>query len=216
MNYKFIFLSVFSLSIIFFSSCKNDTTKKEDKKEVSKKEIKAETKSNELDEGYAADYIAKSISIAKASGKTLKGKLTAAVEKGGLQNGINTCNKIAQKLMDSLSNKYNVQIKRTTLKLRNPDDKPEQDEIDVLITYDKQIKSGKIAKPSAKKLNNGNVRVYIPIMVDKVCLNCHGKIGEDIKASNYSLIKKHYPNDEAIDYSDGDLRGIWSITYKGK
>jgi len=214
MIYRFIIASIFLGGLIFFNSCKNEPDKKVEKKETSTA-IKSAVEDNHNDE-YIQDYIKKGVAIAKASGKTLKGKLTAAVEKGGLQNGINTCNKIAQNLMDSLSNAYETKIKRTSLKLRNPKDKPDQDEMDILIAFEKEVKAGNKLKPTAKKLENGDIRVYIPIFVDKVCLNCHGKIGQELKPANYSLIKKHYPNDEAINYSEGDLRGMWSITFDEK
>jgi len=210
---KLLFINIILFTLIFMHACKNDKQQSKEAKETTKKEVKAEDNKG-LSDDAIADYIQKGVKIAKASGKTLKGKLIAAVDKGGLQNGINTCNKIAQKLMDSLSTKYNTKIKRTSLKIRNPKDQPSQDEIDVLVQFEKEVKAGKKVKPTAKKLDGGEVKVYIPIMIEKVCLNCHGKIGQELKASTYEVIKKYYPNDEAIDYSEGDLRGIWSITFK--
>ena len=206
---KTIYFTLILAGILFTVSCADKTDKS-----TAKKEEKQETVKKDSFEAEKADYLKKGMTIAKSSGKTLKGKLTAAVDKGGLKNGINTCNKIAQKLMDSLSTTYGVKIKRTSLKLRNPKDKPDQEELAMLVQYSKTVENGTKPKPQVKKLSTGDVRFYAPIMIDKVCLNCHGKIGENIRAENYEAIKKHYPNDEAIDYKEGDLRGIWSITFK--
>ena len=46
------------------------------------------------------------------------------------------------------------------------------------------------------------------------CLVCHGTINETVTIKMDSIIKSLYPNDKAIEYSEGDLRGIWSITFK--
>ena len=58
------------------------------------------------------------------------------------------------------------------------------------------------------------VAFYAPIKVQDLCLNCHGQPGTDIKAADYDLIKKLYPEDEAVGYKSGDLRGMWSIRFE--
>ena len=212
---KTIFGFLVITGFLFITSCDNNTKKQETAKEE-KQEVKEEAKKDGLSEDVKSDYLKKGLFIAKSSGKTLKSKLTAAVDKGGIQNGINTCNDVAQKMMDSLSVVYSAKIKRTTLKLRNEKDKPDQEELAVLSEYSKEMNSGVKPKPKVKQLASGEIRFYAPIVIEKVCLNCHGKIGENVKPQNYDVIKKHYPNDEAIDYKEGDLRGVWSITFQDK
>jgi len=209
---KILYFTVILVGLLFVVSCDNASKKQEVAKQETKV-IKEEIKKDGLTEEVKSDFLKKGMFIAKSSGKTLKSKLTAAVDKGGLQNGINTCNKIAQKMMDSLAVVYDAKIKRTSLKIRNKKDKPDQNELSVLSEYSKIIKNGEKPKPQVKELASGEVRFYAPIIIEKVCLNCHGKIGENVKPQNYDVIKKHYPNDEAIDYKEGDLRGIWSITF---
>ena len=210
---KTIYFAIMLTGLLFVISC-GDTSKKEEVKKDEKQEIKKDEKNDSFSEEVKADYLKKGMTIAKSTGKTLKSRLTAAVDKAGLQNGINTCNKVAQKMMDSLSVVYNAKIKRTTLKLRNEKDKPDQDELAVLSEFSKMVSDSLKPKPQVKQLASGEVRFYAPIMIEKVCLNCHGKIGENVKPQNYDVIKKHYPNDEAINYKEGDLRGIWSVTFK--
>jgi len=199
------------IGFLFVTSCSNNT-----KKQEAVQEEKQEVKKDGLSEDINSDYLKKGMFIAKSSGKTLKARLTNAVDKGGIKNGINTCNDVAQKMMDSLSVVNSAKIKRTSLKLRNEKDKPDQEELAVLSAYSKNMNNGIKPKPQVKKLASGEIRFYAPILIEKVCLNCHGKIGENIKPQNYDVIKKHYPNDEAIDYKEGDLRGIWSITFNKK
>lgn len=61
--------------------------------------------------------------------------------------------------------------------------------------------------------NNSDVRYFAPILLKSQCLKCHGIIGQDIKDETYSIIKEHYPNDQAVGYQEGQLRGIWSINF---
>jgi hypothetical protein len=44
-----------------------------------------------------------------------------------------------------------------------------------------------------------------------LCLQCHGK-PEERKADAYTLIEQYYPNDKAINYDLGALRGMWKVT----
>ena len=205
---KAFYLGLLLTGIFFIASCAADKKEQAQKKET--KEVKKE-KTENINKN---EYLEKGMKIAKMTGKALKARLKAAVNEGGIQNGINTCNKVAQNMMDSLSNVYGIKVKRTTMKLRNEKDKPDQYELEILDMYAKMIKDGEKLKPVFKEYANGEKRVYAPIMIDKVCLNCHGKIGENIKPENYEVIKKHYPHDEAINFKKGDLRGMWSITFK--
>lgn len=209
MAIKLIFPVLLIMTI--FMSCENSTDKKDNAK-VTKQEVKNELESDTEFVKNKSDYVEKGMKIAKNSGKTLKGKLSSAVDKGGLKSGINTCKDIAQNLMDSLSTEHGVKIKRTSMKLRNVDDKPDQQELAILSEYHKKHNEGVKLKPIVKKLND-EVRFYAPIFIDDVCLNCHGVIGDKLKAGTHGLIKEHYPLDEAIDYKKGDLRAIWSITF---
>ena len=197
----------FIIIVAFLASCKNDTQKKQDTKSITTEEVKKE------EAVVNEDYLQKGKIIAKSTGKVLKGKLKAAIKSGGLKNGINVCNGVAQNLMDSMSIVHNVKIKRTSLKLRNLDDAPNQEELAILSQYHRDIAKGKKIKPRVRKAQDG-IHFYAPIFVEDVCLNCHGVIGQKLKPEVYKEIKKFYPKDEAINYKKGDLRAMWSIVMK--
>ena len=61
---------------------------------------------------------------------------------------------------------------------------------------------------------SGNPHFYAPILLQQKCLTCHGIIGEDITFKTDSIIKSIYQNDVATGFKEGDLRGIWSITFQ--
>ena len=183
-------------------ACKNENTVVAEEKPVAVKQKW---------EDYKMEYIKKADFFVEGAGLALKTKLIQAIDKGGLENAINVCNEVAQKMMDSISVKEGVKIGRTSLKIRNEKNAPEQHDIKMLSAYDKLLKEGKPLPSDGMELENGQVALYVPIMTNKLCLNCHGIIGQDIKPNVYDQIKKLYPNDEAIGYKEGDLRGVWVI-----
>jgi hypothetical protein len=151
--------------------------------------------------------------IAKASFESLSGNLKAAAQDGGIENAIRFCNMNALPLTDSLSKTFEAKIKRTSLKLRNPSNEPDSLEAYMLDLY---LQIEKMRKPMVGKTllaRNNDVRYFAPIILQGQCLKCHGSIGSDISDSTYTLLKKHYPNDKAVDFREGKLRGIWSINF---
>jgi len=151
--------------------------------------------------------------ITTISFASLSGNLKAAVSNGGIENAIRFCKISAIPLTDSLSSSFNVTIKRTSLKLRNPNNKADTLEAYILDLYT-QIQ--KMKKPMVGKTilaRNDDVRYFAPIILKSQCLMCHGTIGQDVSDSTYTIIKKYYPTDQAIDFEDGELRGIWSINF---
>jgi hypothetical protein len=71
--------------------------------------------------------------------------------------------------------------------------------------FDKRQSNGESAKKMAySEMVNGEFRFMKAQGVQGVCLSCHSKnIAKNIK----SAIDKHYPNDKAIGYSLGQIRG---------
>ena len=152
-------------------------------------------------------------SIVKMSFESLSGNLKAAASNGGIANAIQFCNMNAMPLTDSLAKNFNVKIKRSSLKLRNLNNYPDSLEAYMLDLYT-QIE--KMRKPMVGKTilaNNNDVRYFAPIILKSDCLKCHGTVGTNIKDETYSIIKEYYPKDEAVDFQEGKLRGIWSINF---
>jgi len=151
--------------------------------------------------------------IAGASFASLSGNLKAATIRGGIDEAIKYCNENASSLTDSLSQGFKVKLKRTSTKLRNEKNKSDSLEAYFLDLYS-QIE--KMKKPMVSKTiltRNNEVRYFAPIFLKAQCLTCHGNVGREITEETYSIIKKHYPNDQAIGFQEGELRGIWSINF---
>ncbi len=152
--------------------------------------------------------------ISKESKKTLGSNLIKAVNEGGVAYAINFCNVHAYPLVDSLEKKFKAKIRRASHRSRNPKDIPTEYESKVLKEYQALLEDGKVGNPKVELLDAHTLIYTKPIILDnQVCLNCHGIPGDQILQENLELIKTLYPEDNAVGFQIGELRGIWSITF---
>lgn len=129
-----------------------------------------------------------------------------AIQKGGVEFAIEFCNLEAVPLTDSISKKFDVKIQRLTDKNRNPENSITS-EFDAVAWQ--KIKSKQSDFIAQKK--SGEIYYYKPIMMGMpTCIQCHGT-RNDISKKTLELIDLKYPEDQAVDYEMGDLRGMWKI-----
>jgi len=169
---------------------------------------------NPLTEKEKQEYTKKGNEIAQATFKALSEKLTEQMKLGGPAQALPFCNVEALPLTQQLSDQYDVTIKRTSDKWRNPTNKPSEKELEIINNYHKLISEKKEITPIVEVDNNNNKHYYAPILLKANCLACHGKVEEFILVKTDSIIKSLYPDDKAVGYNEGDLRGIWSIEFK--
>jgi len=192
---------------VFFSACNQQKDKSPEENPDSQV-----VKNEQLSEKEVADYKAKGKEIADTTFKALSGKLQAALAKGGVEETVKYCNINAYPLTDSLSALYNAEIKRAALKCRNPKNSLQGSEKKVYKMFDALLSKDETLTPIVTKEKDG-VHFYAPIMAKPLCLTCHGYLDTHITAENYKIIKALYPDDRAVDFAEGDLRGIWSIKF---
>jgi len=169
---------------------------------------------NSLTPDEKQEYSDKGNEIAQASFKALSEKLIEQMKMGGPAQAIPFCNVEAMPLTHQLSEQYDVTIKRTSDKWRNPINKPSKRELEIINNYHKLISEKHEVTPIVEVDSNNNKHYYAPILLKANCLACHGKMDEFVSVKTDSIIKSLYPNDKAVGYIEGDLRGIWSITFK--
>lgn len=157
-------------------------------------------------------YIADGKKAALATGSELMKTLKTKISNEGIIQAIEYCNLNALPITKEMSKKYNVKIKRTAIKYRNPANEPTEVERNILEEYLENIAENEKLKPKAKLINN-KVHTYFPIKVKTLCLNCHGSVGESIAARTNSKLKQLYPKDMATDFKVDDLRGMWVIEF---
>ncbi len=146
----------------------------------------------------------------KMLGGTLKSDLQAKMKED--PTGIaaaNFCKDNAEKITKEVNTKLPeyANVRRTALKTRNQSNNPDATDTKIMEEYVAAIKT-KTFKPSEaiKVVEEGDAtRVYKPLFVQKACLKCHGTT---VSPEISTLIKKGYPDDQAIGMSEGDFRGV--------
>lgn len=142
----------------------------------------------------------------------LKAALKAAIDSGGLPNGVQVCQQQAPLIAEKWSTD-GWQIARTSLKVRNSNNSADDSEQQILQDFADKLAGGsapeqlKYAKVVSSA--NGDVFRYMqPIMLDTLCVACHGsQLAEPLKQQ----IQQHYPNDLATGYNPGELRGAFTL-----
>jgi hypothetical protein len=168
---------------------------------------------NKFTEKEKAEYTVKGKEIAQATFKKLSGELMAQMKAGGPVKAIPFCNLEAVPLVDELSKEYNAIIKRTSDQLRSCDNEPTERELVIINEYQELLQAKQPIVPIVELDEEGKKHFYAPIKISAKCLVCHGEKGNTLANKTDSIVKSLYPNDLAIGYKDGDLRGIWSITF---
>jgi hypothetical protein len=145
--------------------------------------------------------------------KAFTRELTKAINEGGVKHAVDYCQTHANPIIDSLSAVYKVKISRISDKYRNPSDKPDEVALSIIENYKKLLADGKELLPHLE-INGADTVFYSPIIIlNPLCLNCHGEPGSTMETENYNYIKSRYPDDRAYGYKLGDLRGVWKIVF---
>ena len=144
-------------------------------------------------------------------GKNMKKNMKA----GGPMKALDFCSQEAYTLTQKVNKTLpkGVNVKRISMKYRNPANKPEADEAVVLEAL-KQLKSANVVLPKqiVQKVDGNTYKYYKPLVIHKkVCLKCHGDI-TDVELRR--AIEARYPIDKATHYKMGDLRGAIVVTIK--
>ncbi len=137
--------------------------------------------------------------------KQLMGALKAGLEEGP-DSAIDACRVQAPAIAASLS-ADDVRIGRTSHRLRNPANAGPAWATAVLETYLEQ--AGDWA-PQVVALGEGQAGYVEPIVTQPLCLACHGS---DLAPPVAEALAKHYPEDRATGFGEGDLRGVFWVSF---
>ena len=144
--------------------------------------------------------------------KVLGKNLMEATQKKGTLEALAFCNIQAIPLTDSMSVHFNASIKRVSDKNRNQSNKANAEELKYIAQFKNDFAEKKEIKPIVLEKRN-KVQFYYPIETNSMCLQCHGT---QITPEVSRQILKIYPKDLAVGYNEGEVRGIWSITFNKK
>ena len=135
-------------------------------------------------------------------GKTLVKTLTTAIGEGGFGNAVEVCNTDAPAIAEKVSKSKDVQIGRTSFKLRNPNNTPPE--------WAEPYVEDRVTETVVLDGPDQTLGYMAPIKMGELCVNCHGtkdKLAPDVTEK----LAVNYPQDEAIGFKEGDLRGWFWI-----
>jgi hypothetical protein len=147
--------------------------------------------------------------------KTLKGILIKQMQTKGVVEAVSVCSDTAQVLTNNFGLQKGVYIRRVSFKNRNENNYPDDFEKKVLSKFELLKQNNELDGntehfETVKEGEITYIRYIKPILIQAECLNCHGSKNE-ILPEVKELIALKYPNDKAIGYNVGDLRGAVSL-----
>jgi hypothetical protein len=136
------------------------------------------------------------------------------MEEGGPAGALEFCSIEALPLTRSVQAglEGGLQLKRTSFRVRNPSNAPDEAEEEALLHFEEAIRaSGEAPASYVQWVSAQEYRYYKPLFVAEPCLTCHGQLealDEDVRA----LLAERYPEDLATGYASGDFRGVVRVT----
>ena len=156
--------------------------------------------------------------IASAMLKELGQTLQSAMANGGPENAIGVCKTQAPEIAQNLSAKHQLQVARVGTRARNAVmGQPNEWQALALKQFEARLANGdkpqdiefvQLTKSGSYDLE---LRYAKPIVMQAMCTACHGSPEQITPAVNAKL-QQLYPNDKAVDYKPGELRGAVVVT----
>ncbi|PIQ24376.1 glutamate synthase [bacterium (Candidatus Blackallbacteria) CG17_big_fil_post_rev_8_21_14_2_50_48_46] len=143
----------------------------------------------------------------------LQSTLKAALQSQGPAAAVEVCHQVAPGIAAQIAETEGVEIRRVSLRSRNPQNQPDAYEQKVLEQWSQNPTA--IPEEHFEVVQEGQKQVlrYLkPLKIQAVCLQCHGP-AEKIKPEVQALLKKYYPQDQATGYHEGDLRGAVTVRH---
>ena len=130
--------------------------------------------------------------------KKLSERLMEVMSTQGPVAAIDVCQREAPQLAIEASKSSGVKIGRTGVRLRNPSNIPPSWAVTMI--------ENKTEVPTFVMLDNGHAAGLLPIKLQAQCLMCHGPKDQIAPEVNDKL-SELYPDDEAVGFQEGELRG---------
>lgn len=142
---------------------------------------------------------------------TLRSSLDKAITEKNYEGAIGFCSTAASSLINTYVSEGTT-IKRTSNKYRNSSNAPDCMEQRIMAAFHQLKNIQQAIKPVFEEDKKGKYHYFKPIILQAMCINCHGSAAEQIQPAVWQSIQQKYPADLAHDYREGDLRGMWHVT----
>lgn len=135
--------------------------------------------------------------------KTLLSQVKIAMNDGGPLKAVEVCNIKALPLTNEASTKK-YQLSRTSLRVRNSKNTATEEIRKYLVEFENSTANNPM-KDRVITLKSGKKALLSPLYMQPACLTCHGTNAAKPLAR---VIKKLYPNDQAVGYKAFEFRGF--------
>lgn len=159
----------------------------------------------------SATYIKQGDSIVKITFDTLRNTLLKTIAEKGYPEAVKFCNVQALPIT-ALYASEGIAVKRVTDKNRNPGNTLQDLDKVEWAKYTNRMANKDSLQPVIV-YNNNEVHYYKPIIMQPMCLSCHGIPEKEIAKELLPVIDSLYPADKAKGYKAGELRGLWHIAF---
>ncbi len=161
------------------------------------------------------NLVADTKKIAMGIPPKLLAMLQTEIEKGNFSGAIGACSDKAPKMAAAASQSTGWAIRRVSLKNRNPKASPDAWEKAALEDFDQRALAGETPATLEKVefVTEGDTRTLRDIKAlptQGLCLNCHGTL-ENMAPEVKAQIAKTYPDDRAVGYREGQIRGALTV-----
>lgn len=148
---------------------------------------------------------------AGALAQGLTARLAEAIEDRGVAGAVEFCSVEAIPLTETLSEERasGFDLKRTSLRVRNPDNAPDEWE-ERMLRYIEALEAeepGSAPETMTAAGPDGSLRFYRTLRTAPMCLQCHGA-GDALAPEVRQILDARYPDDRATGYEAGDFRGL--------
>ena len=152
--------------------------------------------------------------IVKEFAGALQGELKAAMKTGGPVQAVEVCHSRAPAIAAERTSEPGWQVWRTRLKRRNTGHGADAGEKAALEQFERRKAAGESASQlelaeSSMREGEERFRYMKAIPTQAICLACHG--GDNVAPEVAAAIARYYPDDQARGFSEGDLRGAFSL-----
>jgi hypothetical protein len=140
----------------------------------------------------------KALAARDALFERLMARLTAVVQAEGPVTAIAVCQTEAPAIAETVGREKGVRIGRTSDKLRNTRNQPPD--------WAAASLASRPTEPAFLAGPDGRFGALLPVRLKAQCLTCHGPT-EAIPVPVRDALADRYPQDRAVGYAEGDLRG---------
>lgn len=152
--------------------------------------------------------------IVKNFAGKLKKTLVSTMKEHGPVAALSVCNAEAPEIASESSQASGWTVGRTSARLRNTSNAPDNWEAKVLAIFAEKKAAGEDLKKmqfyeTVEVDGKKSFRYMKAIPMGKPCLTCHG---ENLKEPVKENLQALYPQDAATGFKEGDLRGAFTLT----